>query len=62
MELFLEYEAFLGRAYGLGRQGSLFVNGFPVQIQILLSLEPTLSSPNRRKFELFNVAISTFQS
>jgi len=60
--LALEYVAFLGRVYDLGRQGSLFLNGFPIQIRILLSSEPTPSILNRKKFELFGVGISTFQS
>ena len=60
--LALEYVAFLGRVYDLGRQGSLFLNGFPIQIRILLSSEPTPSTLNRKKFELFGVGISTFQS
>ena len=60
--LALEYVAFLGRVYDLGRQGSLFSNGFPIQIRILLSSKPTPSILNRKKFELFGVEISTFQS
>ena len=60
--LALEYVPFLGRVYDLGRQGSLFLNGFPIQIRILLSSEPTPSTLDRKKFELFDVGISAFQS
>ena len=62
MPLALEGVAFLGRVYDLGRQGSLFLNGFLIQIRISLFLEPTPSTLSRKKFELSDVGISTFQS
>jgi hypothetical protein len=60
--LALENVAYLGRVCDLGRQGNLFLNGFPGRIRISLSLEPTPSTLNQRKFELSNAGTSTFQS